>query len=140
MPNPRYQTRLQPPYSEMVDEYSEDNDIGQSEAVRRLIKRGLQAEGYVTLPTDTHPGRGFVERLASAKTALLGAVLFVLGGIALLGAGYLVSSSVYLAFGLLFFSGALTVAGTATVWLAAIAQVALSRPLRGLLPSRRAFQ
>jgi len=44
MPNPRYQTRLPEDDAERVDEYVDEHGVSQSEAVRRLIRRGLEAE------------------------------------------------------------------------------------------------
>lgn len=57
----KFQTRLQSPDSDMVEEYAEDNDVSESEAVRRLIKKGLQEEGYIELRTDRDEGRSFKE-------------------------------------------------------------------------------
>ena len=39
----RYQTRLSPDRADRVDDYAAENDLTQSEAVRRLIVAGLDA-------------------------------------------------------------------------------------------------
>jgi len=60
MGNPRYQTRLPSDDAERVDEYVRDRDISQSEAVRRLIRAGLE-----TVADDEEDGddrAGAVER------------------------------------------------------------------------------
>jgi hypothetical protein len=44
MPQDRYQTRLPTDDAERVDDYAENHDISESEAVRRLIRAGLNAE------------------------------------------------------------------------------------------------
>jgi hypothetical protein len=40
----RYQTRLDPDDAAAVDEFAEEREIGESEAVRRLIRAGIEAE------------------------------------------------------------------------------------------------
>lgn len=49
MPRPRYQTRLDADHAERVDDYATEHDISQSEAVRRLIVAGLDAETQPTI-------------------------------------------------------------------------------------------
>lgn len=44
MPREKYQTRLPADMAEKVDEYKDENDISQAEAVRRLIEAGLEVE------------------------------------------------------------------------------------------------
>jgi len=44
----RYQTRLSPDRGDRVDDYAAENDLTQSEAVRRLIVAGLDATGQPT--------------------------------------------------------------------------------------------
>jgi hypothetical protein len=44
MPQDRYQTRLPADDAERVDDYVENRDISQAEAVRRLIRAGLEVE------------------------------------------------------------------------------------------------
>jgi len=49
----RYQTRLDSDHAERVDQYRDDHDLTQAEAVRRLILTGLDAEeGQATVPAD----------------------------------------------------------------------------------------
>lgn len=40
----KYQTRLDPDDAERVDEYVAEHDLSESEAVRRLVRAGLEAE------------------------------------------------------------------------------------------------
>lgn len=44
MAREKYQTRLPADMAEKVDEYKDENDISQAEAVRRLIDTGLKVE------------------------------------------------------------------------------------------------
>jgi len=49
----RYQTRLDADHAERVDQYRDDHDLTQAEAVRRLILTGLDIEdGTATVPAD----------------------------------------------------------------------------------------
>jgi predicted phage tail protein len=49
----RYQTRLDADHAERVDQYRDDHDLTQAEAVRRLILTGLDVEeGNATVPAD----------------------------------------------------------------------------------------
>jgi len=40
----KYQTRLDPDDAERVDEYVAEHDLSESEAVRRLVRAGLEVE------------------------------------------------------------------------------------------------
>ena len=42
----RIQTRADGDTIEQIEDFREDHDVSQSEAVRRLIRRGLETEGY----------------------------------------------------------------------------------------------
>jgi hypothetical protein len=44
MPNPRVQTRIPEDDYERFEEYRSERDISQSEATRRLVRAGLEAE------------------------------------------------------------------------------------------------
>ena len=44
MPREKYQTRLPADTSEEVEEYIEENQISQAEAIRRLVETGLEVE------------------------------------------------------------------------------------------------
>jgi len=44
MGNPKYQTRLPTDDAERLDEYADEHDISEAEAVRRLIRLGLEVE------------------------------------------------------------------------------------------------
>ena len=43
MPREKYQTRLPADTGEQVDEYIDEHEISQSEAIRRLVEAGLEA-------------------------------------------------------------------------------------------------
>jgi len=45
----RYQTRLDPDDAAAVDEFAEQREIGEAEAVRRLIRAGIEAENVVVM-------------------------------------------------------------------------------------------
>jgi hypothetical protein len=45
----RYQTRLDPDDAAAVDEFAEEREIGEAEAVRRLIRAGIEAESVVVM-------------------------------------------------------------------------------------------
>ena len=42
----RIQTRADGDTVEQIETYTDDHDVSESEAIRRLIRRGLKAEGY----------------------------------------------------------------------------------------------
>jgi hypothetical protein len=116
-------TRLDADTKQVVENYAEDRDIGQTEAARRLIRSGLAAEGY-----SAADGGSPLERLGSLKTVLFSTGLSVLAMLAFIGA--LVTS----------FTLPLVLVGTAflfsamlTILTAVLAQIALARPLKGLL-------
>lgn len=44
MPREKYQTRLPADTSQEVEEYIEENQISQAEAIRRLVETGLEVE------------------------------------------------------------------------------------------------
>lgn len=48
MARERIQTRDDPDVKEAVEEYAEEKDITEAEAVRRLVRTGLDAKGYDT--------------------------------------------------------------------------------------------
>jgi hypothetical protein len=44
----QYQTRLDPDVADRVDQYAADNDLTKSEAIRRLVREGIEASGGPT--------------------------------------------------------------------------------------------
>lgn len=126
-------TRLDADTKREVENYAEEHEIGQTEASRRLIRAGLAAEGHPVATTDGGEA-GPLERIASTKTVVIGTVLFGLSILPILGAGEAATAGAdTLAFGLLGLTTVLMILATATIWAAALAQLALARPLRGLL-------
>lgn len=135
----RVQTRVEPDTKHQIDAYAEEAGVGDAEALRRLIRTGLAAEGHPVTATDggTKP---LLERIAAPFTVWIAASLGVLSvGSVTFATSLLNSGSVTLALGLLtvgvILAAAMAVAATA----AALAQLALARPLRGLvLPAEEA--
>lgn len=62
MPRDRYQTRLPTDDADRLDDYADHHDISESEAVRRLIRAGLEAE------SKDDDDRGEVQRAAQVAT------------------------------------------------------------------------
>jgi hypothetical protein len=137
---PKIQCRIERDTDESIRAYRDelDDDISQSEAVRHLLRAGLAAKGHPVAATDG----GRVHYVQDSLLERLAAPLTVVGGTLLLvtGLGFLSTA------GLLATSGTLTLAlvslGAATVLMlsaaaiittAALAQLALARPLRALV-------
>jgi len=125
-------TRLDTDTKQEVQDYADDRDIGQTEATRRLIRAGLAAEGYPVATTDGgDPGP--LERLADRRTAATGALLLALSLIPLWTAATAATAGTttgaLLALGLTAIPMGL---GVVTIAAAALAQLALDRPLRAL--------
>ena len=53
MAREKYQTRLAADMAEKVDEYKDELDISQAEAIRRLIEAGLEAEASAETGGET---------------------------------------------------------------------------------------
>lgn len=101
----RVQTRLDADDIHRVEDYQRDHDITESEAVRRLVQRGLLEEGY----TDAAPGaaasvrddlENINEGLASIRRSIAGVFVAVVYTAAALLAPRLVESSVAVNIGL----------------------------------------
>jgi len=126
-------TRLDADTKQEVENYADEHEIGQTEASRRLIRAGLAAEGH---PVATADGgkKGPLERLASVRTLLASAALLALSILPMVGAYVAATTGADMAaFGLLGLTTVLMLLAVATTWAAALAQLALARPLRGLL-------
>lgn len=50
--NPPVQTRVDPDTKEILERYADDREINQSQAVRRMVRTQLDAEGYGVAATD----------------------------------------------------------------------------------------
>jgi hypothetical protein len=78
----RVQTRADPDVKTRIEEYADDREIGQAEAVRRLIDEGLDAKGYPVDPEVVADGGAVVRPLLRTMTA----VACVIGILAVAGA------------------------------------------------------
>jgi hypothetical protein len=101
----RVQTRLDADDIRRVEDYQRDRDITESEAVRRLVQRGLLEEGY----TDAAPGaaasvrddlENINEGLASIRRSVAGVFVAVVYTAAALLAPRLVESTLIVNAGL----------------------------------------
>jgi hypothetical protein len=131
---PKIQCRIERDTDEAIQRYCDDldGDVSQSEAVRHLLRAGLAAKGHPVAATDG--GDDFLERLASERTAASGAVCTFLSGVSLIGAGELAQlGGFYGALLLLFASVTFLIAAAGLIGVAALAQLALARPLRALV-------
>lgn len=129
----RVQTRVEPDTKHQIDVYREEAGVGDAEALRRLIRAGLAAEGHPVTTTDGGP-RSLLERIAAPFTIHIAAILGVLSVTTVtLAASLLNSGSVTVALGLLTIGVLLAAAMAVTTTAAALAQLALARPLRGLV-------
>ena len=72
MPNPRYQTRLHQDNADRVDQYVEEHDVSQSEAVRRLIREGLDAVEEDERETDEEEAEPLAEASINQTVRILG--------------------------------------------------------------------
>ena len=138
MANEMFQARLPDDFAKEVHEYREKNHMSKSEAVRHLIRAGLEAE---TSEDDTDSTGGTytpLERLATRWTVAFGGAVLMLGALLLMAAYILaVANSTALAFVVAGLSSGVIAAGTGFIVIAALAQLALARPLRGLLLGAR---
>lgn len=80
MPREKYQTRLPADTSEEVEEYIEEKQISQAEAIRRLVETGLEVERDDGEIVDTR-GLATARMNQTARTGggfLIGLMVFVL--------------------------------------------------------------
>lgn len=66
---PRLQTRAENDTAEAVGDYADEHDIGESEAVRRLIRTGLTEQGYAD-EIGVASDRGTLEQTMTVKGAI----------------------------------------------------------------------
>lgn len=112
----RVQTRVEPDTQQQINEYAEERDIGDAEAVRRLIRSGLANEGYPVTAADGGT-RTFLEQLAAPRSMMFAGLLMTLSAVLMAATVPLASSSLAAAFVTL-------VLGTVTMTLAAAVVVA----------------
>jgi hypothetical protein len=117
------QARFPATDAKAVEEYAEDHDISRSDAIRRLVRLGLDAEDGEE--EEDSPTKGFLERLASAKIALSSAVYLITGMLILLFAPPVAAWA--------YIGVILITLGIVTIYLSALANLALARPLTALL-------
>jgi hypothetical protein len=131
----RVQTRVEPDTKSQIDDYAEDRDIGDAEALRRLIRSGLAAEGHAVTTADGGPETNtLLERLAAPLTVGIGAALLAFAAGLMTAAGLLAANgSLAVALVALGLSTVFMILAAGTVVTAALAQLALARPLRGLV-------
>jgi hypothetical protein len=80
MPRQKFQTRLPADMAEKVDEFQDEHDISQAEAVRRLIDAGLEVErddGEILDTRDMAEAR-YNGTARTALGALIGVMVFLL--------------------------------------------------------------
>jgi len=134
------QTRVPSELYQRIEKYEEERAyMNQAEAVRHLIRAGLDAEteeepnelekAVEEATTDAKGNRGMVEAVASQKTVLLATIMVAVGALAVITA--LAYPSMVLPAGMV--AGALLTMSVTTATLAILAQLALSRPLRALV-------
>lgn len=142
---PKIQTRVERDTKDAIDRYVEGNEsVSQSEAVRHLIRAGLAEKGYPVAVTDGAGGGSvrylpdtLLERIGSPRTIGIATVIMLTSGLTMLLAGRLATTGdTTLAAGTLILTTVLMTTATLLVCLAALAQIALARPLRGLVGLR----
>lgn len=114
--------------SQQIEEYRQRRGYNRSQAVRELVKEGLEAE---TENQKENTSETLLERLASRRTMSLSIVPLLLATL-VLAAGLYTTSTFALGI-ILAVSTVLAVAAAVIVTTATLAQLALARPLRGLV-------
>jgi hypothetical protein len=95
---PLIQTRVERDTNEAIEDYidNQPEDISQSEAVRHLLRAGLEQKGYPVAAAD---GRGPTSRVERTKETVFGWLERSLYAIVVLLAGMLVTGGSAIAFG-----------------------------------------
>lgn len=127
MAKERIQTRVEDDTFRELTEYGSEAEVSQSEAVRRLVKVGLTAEGR---PVGTATHRPPIARLGSKGVLAAGVGAFAAGLLLVVGATVAASSSVPLALAALGVGIPVTTVGALTAAAAAAARMAHSRTPR----------
>lgn len=126
---PLAQARVEPETESALLDYADQRDLTKSEAIRRLLKNALAAEGY-----NFAGSRSLLERIASLKVFYSGLALFLISALLWVPVTLAVRSGDYA--GALLILGVLGLFALASVFTLSItifAQLALARPLRGLV-------
>lgn len=76
----RIQTRADGDTVDQIENYREDHDVSNSEAMRRLIRRGLEAEGYRGEADDEIPD-GYAKAGINETTRIVGGTLIGVAGL-----------------------------------------------------------
>ena len=132
MGNEMFQARLDDDFADRIHEYREDNYMNKSEAVRHLLRVGLEAE--TREEEDSGEGRlGVLERLAGPNMMGVAVVLLFLSALSMGGAAWVGTSSIIFMIGLLYLSFFLMLASLAILGVGLAAMLALERPLQSLI-------
>jgi hypothetical protein len=123
----RVQSRVDPDTHDRIEEFRDTNNLSDSEAVRRLIRAGLEKKGY----TDDQTNQGVFERIARPFTVALGFVLLNLS--VALYAGAAVSPAMGATVALVAVGTWLSIIGIVALTGAAAAQTHIGEPLRDLV-------
>lgn len=128
------QTRVPEELGNQIEEYQESKEfMNDSEAIRELLRTGLEAKGYHDTTTDPDGGTdttSILERIGSARTLGAGTVFTLLSVLPMFGAEFAVSNG-DIALALVASTLAVLLMGVACVIIAAaaLAQIALALPL-----------
>lgn len=130
MGNEMFQARVPDEFAERIHQYREDKHMSKSEAVRDLLRRGLEAETNEESDEIT----GFLEEIAQ-EVVFLPAVLLSLVGVLLPYPAVLAlqTGDQLIAAVTITASMVLMVGGIVVAVLSLLAQLALARPIRGLV-------
>lgn len=126
---PKIQVRVERDTKDAIDAYVSDNeDMGEPEAIRSLIRAGLAQKDYPVAAAD---GGTPIEKIASPQTMQLAGSIMLVGVASFAGATMVPTVAATVA--LVAVGAVLLAAGSAAVVAAALAQIALAKPVRGLL-------
>jgi hypothetical protein len=127
-------TRLNTDTKQQMERYAEDREIGQTEAMRRLVRQSLAAEGYDVASSPTTNTETLLDRLSSHRIVTSGIMMLV---VMALGVGqatlYLEASRETLGYLTIAVSAFAGLSGTVMLIVALLAQLALAEPLSELV-------
>lgn len=132
MGNEMFQARLDDDFADRIHQYRDENHMNKSEAVRHLLRAGLDAETATETEQEVR-GRGLLERLAGAKMMMVAAVLLLTSAVSMVGAAWVGTSSILLTIALMNLSFVLMLASLTVIGVGIAAILALERPLRSLV-------
>jgi Arc/MetJ-type ribon-helix-helix transcriptional regulator len=134
MGNEMFQARLSDDFAEEVHEFRQNNYMSKSEAVRHLLRRGLEAEAESDGASEEPHTTSILERIANGRLLVPSTVGAIIGtllpayGVLAVQQGDVVVGSVVMVLALVLL--VVSTIGAASV---VIAQLALAKPLRGLV-------